>query len=313
MVYRDEPLHSDISDLSNVVPFARPRRHGPTEEFPLPSVASDDRPAPLPRQYNVAARIALLAASIALHGLVLAAFLQEEPPQASIGTEVISVEVTLGGTQAAGLASMPGEQEAQVVTPSEQPALDEPETEPTVAATAMPQEVPVAAQEAAPDAKPEEQPAPETASDAPALTQAEERPPEPVAQTAPERTRLEAVTKDKAAQKKQVTAATTDSASGIGRGRSDATANYNGMIAAHLGRHRQYPADARSAGLQGVATVSFTFDGGGRVTSVRLVRGSGVGSIDREAVAMVHRASPFPRPPDGQAHNFTVPVSFNLR
>ena len=40
---------------------------------------------------------------------------------------------------------------------------------------------------------------------------------------------------------------------------------------------------------------TFSLDGGGRVTSVRLARGSGLPSIDQEVVAMVRRASPFPR------------------
>ena len=51
---------------------------------------------------------------------------------------------------------------------------------------------------------------------------------------------------------------------------------------------------------------------GGRVTSARLVRGSGVGSIDQEVQAMVRRASPFPAPPDGRPRSFTVPVAFRL-
>ena len=72
------------------------------------------------------------------------------------------------------------------------------------------------------------------------------------------------------------------------------------------------PSDARSRGDQGTATVSFGLDGGGRVTSARLARGSGVASIDQEVQAMVRRASPFPAPPDGRPRSFTVPVAFRL-
>ena len=96
-------------------------------------------------------------------------------------------------------------------------------------------------------------------------------------------------------------------------GRSDNSANYNGIVAAHLARYKQYPAAARSAGAQGVATVSFSIDGGGRVTSARLAGSSGNPAIDQEVVAMARRASPFPAPPDGKGRNFTVPVRFNLR
>src|SRR6185436_14731847 len=98
----------------------------------------------------------------------------------------------------------------------------------------------------------------------------------------------------------------------IGVGRSDRDTNYPGIVSAHLRRHQQYPSDARSRGDQGTATVSFGLDGGGRVTSARLVRGSGVASIDQEVQAMVRRASPFPAPPDGRGVSFTVPVRFQL-
>ncbi|HVY58335.1 MAG TPA: TonB family protein [Xanthobacteraceae bacterium] len=102
-------------------------------------------------------------------------------------------------------------------------------------------------------------------------------------------------------------------AGGVGRGRSPADPNYYGLVAAHLARYKQFPADARNAHSQGSATVTFNLDGHGRVTSVALVRGTGVASLDREAQAMVHRASPFPPPPGGNSMKFTVPVSFQIR
>jgi periplasmic protein TonB len=102
-------------------------------------------------------------------------------------------------------------------------------------------------------------------------------------------------------------------ASGVGPGRSQLDTNYRGLVAAHLARHKQFPAEARSRGEQGSATVSFALDGSGRVTRVALVRGSGVASIDQEATAMVRRASPFPAPPGGRGMSFTVPVSFRIQ
>lgn len=99
----------------------------------------------------------------------------------------------------------------------------------------------------------------------------------------------------------------------VGRGRSSADSNYRGRVAAHLARYKRFPAEARRSGEQGTATITFSLSGSGGVTSVRLARGSGVPSIDREAQAMVRRASPFPAPPDGRRMSFTVPVSFHLR
>lgn len=108
-------------------------------------------------------------------------------------------------------------------------------------------------------------------------------------------------------------AVSTRASTGAGLGRASRNANYAGQVSAHLQRHKQYPPEARARGDEGRATVSFSLDGGGRVTSVRLARSSGVASLDREVQAMVRRASPFPAPPDGRAQSFSVPVGFGLR
>jgi protein TonB len=266
---RDEPLQSPVTDLSNVVPFAR--RRAVDVEFPLASIAAADHPVRLARDFSGARSIALLAGSLVLHGLLLAMFWQEARPLASIGVESMSVEITLGTSHSAGLAPQPGEQEVEPATTTAERTPDDP----------APEETP---QETRPEQK---------------LQQADERP------------RIDAPAEKKAAQKKQAAAAPRDSASGVGRGRSDATSNYDGLVAAHLQRYKQYPAAARKAKSRGIATVSFTVDESGRVTSVELAQTSGVGAFDQEVVAMVRRASPFPRPPDHRGRDFTVPVRFN--
>jgi TonB family protein len=332
---RDEPSNSAFNDLSNVVPFARPSRHAGAAAIPLPSIAATDRPAPSSSRWGLPSQIALIVGSVALHGLVLAMFWRDPPPLASVGIESISAEMVLGADTAAGLSPAAGEQELQPTPAAEAVAPDEAVAEQSEAATVMPREVAVAVQETAPEARPQERP-PEQPSaepqpqeppepdmavaEIPAEVRPQERPPERATpleaqhvQEAPERKRIDAPTEKKPAEKRRVAAAPTDSASGIGRGRSDDSANYNGRVAAHLGRYKQYPAAARAAGVQGMATVSFGIDGTGRVTTISLARGSGVASIDHEVVAMVRRASPFPHPPDGRGRNFTVPVRFNLR
>jgi protein TonB len=85
------------------------------------------------------------------------------------------------------------------------------------------------------------------------------------------------------------------------------------MVAAHLQRFKQYPADARAAHQQGTGSVSFSISGSGGVTSVSMTRGTGIPSLDRELTAMVRRASPFPRPPNGASMSFSVPVNFRLQ
>ncbi|MGE0752870.1 MAG: TonB family protein [Variibacter sp.] len=109
------------------------------------------------------------------------------------------------------------------------------------------------------------------------------------------------------------TRAASTAAGGVGRGRSELNSNYRGIVAAHLARYKQFPAEARAAGQTGTASVTFSLSGSGRVTSSRLARSSGVPSLDREVTAMVRRASPFPPPPDGRPVSFTVPINFQVR
>jgi periplasmic protein TonB len=200
--------------------------------------------------------------------------------------------------------------------PAEQkPALAMVESPAPDTATAAPREVPPAATELSLLPQPEKplepkiqpkteaKPAPKPVQAAPKLVKD--------AAPAKERRRIEAPTKDRAI--KQANASTpSTAANSVGIGRSDASSNYPGLVSAHLRRYQQYPSDARSRGDQGTATVSFSLDGGGRVTSSRLARGSGIASIDSEVQAMVRRASPFPAPPGGAPRSFTVPVSFRL-
>jgi protein TonB len=311
---RDEPSHSEATDLSNVVPFVRPRRHGAVSPFPLPSIAADERPAPQIAKIALGTSVAFFAASLALHAMLAAMFWhQPKPMLSSVDVQSITIEITIGATEAAGLAPSPGEREARQGSPSEQPERQEPVTEQqSPAATLMPQEVPVAAQETAPEVKPQEQP-PEAAAAVTATptqpTEATEQPQVQTLQQAPERKRIAAPTAKKATQKKQaaVTAAT-NAASGVGRGRSDITEDrYRGMVAAQLMRHKQYPPGARG---EGRATVTFAVDSSGHVTSSQLVDSSGNAAFDREVVAMARRASPFPAPPEGKGRSFTVSVRF---
>ena len=101
-------------------------------------------------------------------------------------------------------------------------------------------------------------------------------------------------------------------AASIGRGRMAGDANYQGLVAARLARFKRYPPEARRRREQGSARVSFTIDGAGRATSIRLVRATGFAALDEEVQDMVRRASPFPPPPRGVDMTFSAPVSFRL-
>ncbi|MEA2933934.1 MAG: periplasmic protein TonB [Variibacter sp.] len=406
----EPPALPPEADLSNVIRFVRTNDNAPAPAVELPDdIAASHRASLADGQVH---RAAVMALSLVIHSGLAMLLWHEAPPLASIGMEVMSVEITLGATAPAGVAPTPGETE----TPSAS-APDEKSTETEKAeqkATEQPQEVQVAEKETAPEVKtetppgqpasadptpaataetapvdtapaetvptetaqtaapgetapvetpvaqsPTEEPKPsvamaetpeaetatakptETPPDAvnfsmlpPPQTKPSETPPiakKPVekkpeakptraaappklvsqAAPSPERRRFDAPTRQRPSPQTRAAVASSR-ANNVGVGRSHNDSNYRGLVAAHLARHKQYPADARSRGDQGTATVSFSLDGSGRVTSVRLSRASGFGSIDTEVTAMVRRASPFPAPPSGQSVSFTVPVSFRM-
>ena len=91
---------------------------------------------------------------------------------------------------------------------------------------------------------------------------------------------------------------------------------YQATLFAQLRRFRSYPAEARRQGIKGTATVTFTVNANGALVGVALTGSSGAPILDREAVAMVRRASPFPPIPVGLGRSqMTVraPICFDIR
>lgn len=86
------------------------------------------------------------------------------------------------------------------------------------------------------------------------------------------------------------------------------SSNFRGRVRAHLARHKR-----RVGSKRGTAVIAFTVTASGSVTGIRLARRSGVAAIDKAAIAMVRRASPFPSIPPGlpRRMNFTIP--FHVR
>lgn len=328
----------------NVVLFAS--RRPPSTSAPPLHVGAAQRPAPMIRRpARGLVYLGLLTASLLAHSALLLWFDHAPAPLASVGEVSVSVELVLGAQAAAGQSSTPSpsEVESAAAPESEDPQADTPQTaraepetaqqdsppEPAVTQAEPPASEPQAAVQPseAPAPTPDvtvapsaELPVPAKPAEAPRRAEPRELP----AARAPERKRIEAARpsrdtprraeRGESARTQSAPASTASAASsGIGVGRSDAVSNYRGIVAAHLARHKQFPAEARARGAQGTTTVTFSIDGGGRVTSVQLGRASGIASIDRETEAMVRRASPFPAPPGGRGMSFTAPVSFHLR
>jgi protein TonB len=91
---------------------------------------------------------------------------------------------------------------------------------------------------------------------------------------------------------------------------------WQSQLAAHIERFKRYPSTARSHGITGTATVEYTIDREGHVLRSKIVQSSGSAALDQEALAMLVRAQPMPRPPDelsGDEVICVMPVGFNLR
>jgi len=88
------------------------------------------------------------------------------------------------------------------------------------------------------------------------------------------------------------------------------TATYRSLVIAELGRHKQYPPAALSAGVQGTVVVSFTIGSSGRVVAHSITRSSGSSALD-SAVHRMMAAISLPPPPGG-IYRATAPVQFVL-
>jgi protein TonB len=292
------------AEIGNVVPFPCSAPNGARQSVsPIVPITPDRSPRAASTIRGRALYGGLLAMSLATHAALLI-FLNREPTSApSLGEEVISVEIVIGANTQAGNAERPSDADAD--NPAIEPDTQKPQTETTQ--DAKPEGKPVEPETARAAEEPQETATESVPSNIAAAP--EERPQEkPVQETI----RREPAPHPVVAPKPKTPAAPSVASRGVGRGSSASDANYSARVAAHLARFKRFPAEARARGQRGSTMVSFAFDGNGRVTSARLVRGSGSTLLDNEVVAMVHRASPFPRPPDGRPKNFTAPVSFQL-
>jgi len=93
---------------------------------------------------------------------------------------------------------------------------------------------------------------------------------------------------------------------------SQASANaYNALVFGHLQRFKRYPAAAH--GAYGTTVLRFELNRAGEVIASEVSKSSGNAALDREALELLRRASPFPPFPAQKpgAHDaFLAPVAF---
>ncbi|MGK6356378.1 TonB family protein [Sphingomonas sp. DT-207] len=108
-------------------------------------------------------------------------------------------------------------------------------------------------------------------------------------------------------------AAPNGASTGAAHGKSRA---YAARIRAWLLAHQTYPRHARMRRQEGIVRVRFVLDRDGRLLEGRVVSSSGVDLLDREGLAMLSRAVPYPKAPDevaGDRIEFSAPIEFLLR
>jgi periplasmic protein TonB len=307
---REEPEFGDAIHGGNVVPLDRLRASGPPIAEPEIKFASADRPAPALLSDGAHRYLALvLFASLLAHVGLYAAVTYQPTPTPGIAEEAITIEIIVGANSAAGIAAAPSNAEADRQASAETRQQNDigsreetrPEQDTTAARdTLMPQE---------PDREPPTRDLAAVTEEPMAEVRQQTPPPERrVDETPPPEPKPD----DRPRPMPKASTASAPAANNVGRGRMAGDANYLGLVAARLARYKRFPPEARSRRQQGAAVVSFNINGDGRVTSVKLVRGTGFAALDSEVEAMVHRASPFPAPPGGIATSFRAPVSFHL-
>lgn len=94
-----------------------------------------------------------------------------------------------------------------------------------------------------------------------------------------------------------------------------ARSQYGNLLAREIAKHKQYPRIAQMRGWEGEVTLELQLDSNGNLTSSKIAKGSSFEALDKQALEMVKKASPFPLPPDalrGRSFTILVPVSFKL-
>lgn len=264
--------------------------------------------------------VAGMVLSLSLHGLAVAAWLwQPRREPAPMPPAAVPMVVSLVGP---------------VSSPEPQPMEDTGPPQPEVSASAPPppaaepepvSKAPIPAPEVdrpAPlqtgEKRSEPKPEPRTREVAEAARSKAE--PSPAPETRPDSQSEQAQASQRALAEPSVNARRSDSLTAPRQGQTSvqeraARITWQQRLHAHLERHKRYPRQARRKGKEGRPRVSFTMDRDGKVLSVSLVSSSGTPSLDREAMALVQRAAPLPKPPAtvaGVQITLTVPINFSL-
>lgn len=94
-----------------------------------------------------------------------------------------------------------------------------------------------------------------------------------------------------------------------------ASDSYTGQLTRAIAKQKKYPKIAQMRQWQGEVVLNVEIDPNGNLVKTDILEKSRYKILDEEAINMVKRAAPFPKPPEElQSRNFTVlvPISFKL-
>ncbi|GGO84819.1 hypothetical protein GCM10011348_31920 [Marinobacterium nitratireducens] len=209
---------------------------------------------------------------------------------------------------------MLGDLGAEAVTHEAAQARLQPEPEPEPVAQPIVEPEPVTPRQQAevrtepkpePKARPEPEPEPAPLPE-PQSNPAPKPEPNPAAETA---------NLDTPAQRSSRKATTGSGNAASAGGNPGAQRTYYAALAAHLARHKRYPAASRRRGEEGVVRLFFEIDRNGAVLHYRITGSSGHERLDAAVLKMLESAAPLPAfPPDmGQARlSVNVPIAFAI-
>ena len=91
--------------------------------------------------------------------------------------------------------------------------------------------------------------------------------------------------------------------------------NYGALLTQHISAFKKYPRIAQRRVWEGNILLEVTLTKNSKILDIRVVNESKYNILNREAVAMIERAQPLPKPNDIKSDTFKVlvPVAFKLR
>lgn len=109
-----------------------------------------------------------------------------------------------------------------------------------------------------------------------------------------------------------LTKAVNPNSAGMGTNSSEISA-YQSALRREIERHKRYPQRARIMQKQGTVVIGFNIESNGDLTGERVVKSSGVESLDDSALQAVQRAKSVGTRPAGMGSYREIPIQFRIQ